>query len=87
MKYARYKCKICSSPLTETDEDCPNCEELEDDLRLKDDRITELLDENIELSDQVNELENEEVDTMELEDIVREQEELSDRLIHAIHNI
>ena len=27
MKYARYKCKICSIPLTETDEYCPNCGE------------------------------------------------------------
>jgi len=25
MKYARYKCKICSTPLTETDEYCPHC--------------------------------------------------------------
>jgi len=25
MKYAKYKCKICNTPLTENDEHCPNC--------------------------------------------------------------
>lgn len=25
MKHAKYKCKICSTPLAETEEYCPNC--------------------------------------------------------------